>query len=84
MIGYVMLGTSDLARAEEFFDRLLGELGTSRAMDNEGFIAWATAAGGPMVSVTRPFDGNSDTDAATLHGDLTSVTEPSGASWSSG
>ena len=27
MIGYVMLGTSDLARAAEFYDGLLAELG---------------------------------------------------------
>ena len=61
MIGYVTLGTSDLERAAEFYDRLLAEFGAGRSMDTERFIAWATPAGGPMVSITRPFDGKPPT-----------------------
>ena len=56
MIGYVTLGTNDLARAARFYDALLAELGGKRAMEMESFIAWAAAPGGPMVSVIRPFD----------------------------
>ncbi len=42
MIGYVMLGTSDLVRAAEFYDGLLAELGASRAAPGprgQGFYA---------------------------------------------
>ncbi len=57
MIGYVTLGTNDLARAGKFYDALLAEIGAKRAMEMETFIAWATAPGTPMVSVIKPFDG---------------------------
>lgn len=61
MIGYVTLGTNDLARAASFYDALLGELGATRAMEMETFIAWAVAPNTPMVSVIKPFDGKAAT-----------------------
>ena len=57
MIGYVTLGTNDLARAGRFYDALLAELGGKRAMEMESFVAWSAAPGSPMVSVIKPFDG---------------------------
>lgn len=57
MIGYVTLGTNDLPRAARFYDRLLGELGAKRYMDNERFIAWTVAPNLPGLSLTKPFDG---------------------------
>jgi len=56
MIGYVTLGTNDIQRAARFYDGLLGELGAKRAMENDGFIAWAVAARGPMLAVIKPYD----------------------------
>ncbi len=61
MIGYVTLGTNDMARAAKFYDALLGTLGAKRAMDMGTFIAWATGPGQPMLSVTKPFDGKAAT-----------------------
>lgn len=58
MIGYTTLGTNDLIKASAFYDELLGELGASRFMDEEGFIAWGTKPGEPLFSITTPFDGN--------------------------
>jgi predicted lactoylglutathione lyase len=58
MIGYVMLGTNDIERAARFYDQLLGELGAKRFMETEKFIAWATSPRAPVLSVTRPSDGN--------------------------
>jgi catechol 2,3-dioxygenase-like lactoylglutathione lyase family enzyme len=58
MIGYVTLGTNDLERAGGFYDPLLGDLGASRLMDEDTFIAWGTGPGSPMVSVIKPHDGN--------------------------
>jgi hypothetical protein len=40
MIGYVTLGTNDLARAAKFYDALAKELGIGRFMENERMIAW--------------------------------------------
>ena len=39
MIGYVTLGTNDLARAAKFYDALAKELGIARFMENERMIA---------------------------------------------
>ena len=61
MIGYVTLGTNDSAKAANFYDALLGELGAKRAMNMDTFIAWATGPGAPMLSIIKPFDGKAAT-----------------------
>ena len=61
MIGYITLGTNDLERAARFYDQLLAELGASRFLETETFIAWSAAPDAPAVSVTKPFDGNAAT-----------------------
>jgi predicted lactoylglutathione lyase len=57
MIGYVTLGTNDLARAARFYDAIAAELGVGRMMDYETFIAWGAPGGGAGVGLTKPFDG---------------------------
>jgi predicted lactoylglutathione lyase len=57
MIGYVTLGTNDLERATAFYDELLAVIGARRFMEEETFIAWATAPDKPGLSVTYPYDG---------------------------
>ncbi|HYW02955.1 MAG TPA: VOC family protein [Gammaproteobacteria bacterium] len=61
MIGYVTLGSNDLARAAAFYDALLGELGASRFMENERMIVWGAQPGQPMVAVCTPWDRNTAT-----------------------
>ncbi len=58
MIGYVTLGTNDLARAAKFYDAIAAELGVGRMMDFETFIAWGEPGGAAGVGLTKPFDGN--------------------------
>jgi len=59
MIGYVTLGTNDLAKAVAFYDELLAVIGASRFMAAEDvFVAWAVNPDQPGLSVTRPWDGN--------------------------
>lgn len=58
MIGYVTLGTNDLARGAAFYDAIAAELGTGRMMEWDGAIAWGTPDGGAGVALMRPFDGN--------------------------
>ena len=53
-----MLGTNDIERAARFYDQLLGEIGAKRFMEADTFIAWATSPQAPVLSVTKPFDGN--------------------------
>ena len=57
MIGYVTLGTNDVARAAQFYDSLLGTLGAKRLMDMETFIVWGTSFSEASLAVTKPFDG---------------------------
>lgn len=58
MIGYVTLGTNDMEKAAKFYDELLAEVGASRFMEMETFIAWAVTPGAPALSITLPFDKN--------------------------
>jgi predicted lactoylglutathione lyase len=58
MIGYVTLGTNDLAKAAPFYDALAAELGVGRMMEYETFIAWGEPGGGAGIGLTKPFDGN--------------------------
>jgi catechol 2,3-dioxygenase-like lactoylglutathione lyase family enzyme len=61
MIGYVTLGTNDLATGAKFYDAIAAELGVGRMMDNETFIAWGVEGGGAGIGLTKPFDGNAAT-----------------------
>jgi predicted lactoylglutathione lyase len=56
MIGYVTIGTNDLARAAAYYDTLLGEMGAKRMMENEQFVAWSIKPDQPGLAVTKPFD----------------------------
>ena len=58
MIGYVMVGTNDLPRAQKFFDGVFGEIGAKRGWDNERMTGWGTGKG-PSVMAVKPYDGKS-------------------------
>jgi catechol 2,3-dioxygenase-like lactoylglutathione lyase family enzyme len=57
MIGYVTLGTNDLARAAKFYDAIAAEMGVGRMMEFDTFIAWGKPGGGAGIGLTKPFDG---------------------------
>ncbi|QDM41226.1 MULTISPECIES: VOC family protein [Bacteria] len=57
MIGYVTLGTNDLARAAPFYDAIAAELGVGRMMEFDTFIAWGEPGGAAGIGVTKPFNG---------------------------
>lgn len=61
MIGYVTLGSNDLARGARFYDALAAELGVGRMMETEQYIAWGTPGGGAGIGLTKPFDGQTAT-----------------------
>ena len=58
MIGYVTLGTNDLARGVKFYDALAALLDTPRMMEGETYVAWGTMDGGAGIGLMRPHDGN--------------------------
>ena len=57
MIGYVTLGTNDLARASAFYDALLATIGAKRFMQSDRFVAWAVSPTQPSLGVIKPYDG---------------------------
>ncbi len=56
MIGYVTIGTNNLARAASFNDALVGEMGAKRIKETEQFVAWSVKPDQPGLGVTKPFD----------------------------
>ena len=61
MIGYVTLGTNDLARGAKFYDALAAEMGVGRFMEFETFIAWGAPGSDAGIALTMPFDGKEAT-----------------------
>ena len=61
MVGYITLGTRDLARGAKFYDALAKELDVGRMMETERFIAWGKPGGGAGLGLTLPYDGKSAT-----------------------
>lgn len=57
MIGYVTLGTNDLARAAKFYDALMAELGATRQWAFDRGMAWGTDKASPALGLLKPYDG---------------------------
>ncbi len=57
MIGYISVGTNDLARSAAFYDTILGVLGATRIMEMDDFIVWGTPDGMSNFSVHIPENG---------------------------
>ena len=60
MIGYVTLGTNDLAKAAAFYDAIAQIMGFRRFMEQDTFIAWGDASSAG-IGLTKPSDGNAAT-----------------------
>ena len=61
MISYVTLGTNKYEVAAAFYDALLGDIGASRVMEADNFIAWGVDPNSAMLSIIKPADGNAAT-----------------------
>lgn len=71
MIGYVTLGTNDLAKARAYYDALFETVGAKRLMELEsGFTLYGTNWGQPAVAVTRPYNGE---PAVTGNGNMVAI-----------
>jgi predicted lactoylglutathione lyase len=57
VIGYVTLGTNDIAKAAAFYDALLAPIGATRLWATPRGIAWGVSEDKPMLAVMTPFDG---------------------------
>lgn len=57
MLAYTTLGTHDLARAADFYDAVLAELGAKRFMEEpDYYIAWGNSEHGAGLGITNPFN----------------------------
>jgi predicted lactoylglutathione lyase len=70
MIGYITLGTNDLARAAAFYDALFAEMGAKRLWESDRGIAWGVAMDKPSVAVMKPYNGQ---PATVGNGDMTAL-----------
>jgi catechol 2,3-dioxygenase-like lactoylglutathione lyase family enzyme len=57
MIAYVTIGTSNMDRAKSFYLATLQDLGATVLMDIGRLAALGTPAGGPMLAVCTPYNG---------------------------
>ncbi|MEQ1752656.1 MAG: VOC family protein [Micropepsaceae bacterium] len=58
MFSHVTLGTNDFAKAEKFWDAVMGVLGHPVMFKASGTVAYGTPTG-PKVFIVPPFDGKS-------------------------
>lgn len=56
MIGYVTIGTSDMARATAFYDALFAEIGGRQLFGQDRIKFYGTGPGAPMLAVCIPYD----------------------------
>ena len=56
MLGYCTIGVSDMDRALQFYDELLGELGARQLMGLDRIKMYGTTPDAPMLAVCIPFN----------------------------
>ena len=61
MIGCITVGTNDLHRAVKFYDELMAEIGATRFLEKDHYVAWSVKPDEPGFSVTKPLNGKTAT-----------------------
>ena len=56
MIGYVTLGSNDIARSAAFFEPIAEILGQKRIAESERMVMWGTPGQGALLGVIKPYD----------------------------
>jgi predicted lactoylglutathione lyase len=71
MIGYVTLGSNDLAKSRGFYDSLMPVIGAKRIMEfGDNFTMYGTGMGKPGLAVCKPYNGQAATAG---NGNMTSI-----------
>jgi catechol 2,3-dioxygenase-like lactoylglutathione lyase family enzyme len=71
MIGYVTIGSNDLPKARDFYDRLMPVIGASRIMEfGDNFTMYGTGMGKPGLAICKPHDGHA---ASAGNGNMTAI-----------
>lgn len=61
MIAYTTVGTNDLGKAVDFYDKLFGEIGVRQLWSDDTFVGYGPAMDQPMFAVCKPHDGKAAT-----------------------
>lgn len=56
MIAYTTLGSNDLPKTKQFYDRLFGENGIKTLWETDNFIGYGHDMNLPMFAICRPYD----------------------------
>ena len=56
MLGYATIGVSDMAKAEKFYDELLGELGAKQLFGMDRIKFYGTSPNAAMLAICIPYD----------------------------
>jgi len=71
MIGYVTLGSNDLAKSRDFYDGLMPVVGAKRIMEfGDNFTMYGTSLGQPGLAVCKPYNGDA---AASGNGNMAAI-----------
>lgn len=70
MIGYVLLGTNDLAAARRFYDPVIAEMGAKVLVEQPNRVFYGVDMTQPMLGITQPFDG---ADASSGNGTMVAL-----------
>jgi len=57
MIGYILIGTNDYPKAQEFYDKLFEGLGVKRLMESDRITMYAASADQPIFGICTPANG---------------------------
>ena len=74
MLGYATIGVSDMARAEEFYNALLAEVGAKQLFGQDRIKFYGTGPGAAMLAICIPYD-----EAAQHPGNSTMIAIPGGS-----
>ena len=74
MLGYATIGVSDMARAEEFYNALLAEVGAKQLFGQDRIKFYGTGPGAAMLAICIPYD-----EAAQHPGNGTMIAIPGGS-----
>ena len=61
MIGYITLGTNELPKSGEYFDKLFAPLGAKRILELPHGIFWGTSMASPFIGLLKPANGQAAT-----------------------
>ena len=61
MFSHITLGTNDLPKSGEYFDKLFAPLGAKRILELPHGIFWGTSMASPFIGLLKPANGQAAT-----------------------